>query len=173
MAKRTATRKSREEAIVSASNAVIPPVVEQRLSRIEDQMSLIVHLLNRDNQGARDGASMVPAPQRVVPDAPSIPSELDRRLPAELYRAEPRRQRKNRNMPARKTYSLKEVKSAGALRALQEITPAASSILVYLASHPRATVGDLVTQLDLRRKTVENLLSTLRLKDLVHVEDVR
>lgn len=84
---------------------------------------------------------------------------------------EPRRQRKQRNLPPRKIYTLKAVKSREAMKAIQNLTPAASSIVVYLATHQKATVNDLTVQLDLKRKTIENLLSVLRQADLVDSHD--
>lgn len=97
-------------------------------------------------------------------------------MPADVARAlahlpEPRRQRKERNLPPRKVYSLKDVKSAKAIQELQNLTPAATSIVVYLINHPKSTVPDLVAQLDLKRKTIENALSTLKLRGLIEIQD--
>ncbi len=86
---------------------------------------------------------------------------------------EPRRQRKERNLPTRRVYSMTPQLTADGLNAVRRQTPAAGQILVYLAMHPRATVPELVDQCDLRRKTVENLLSTLRREGLVEVEKSR
>lgn len=82
-------------------------------------------------------------------------------------------QRKERNLAPRVTYSLRPVQTTQMLRALQSLTPAAAAIIVYLATHPRATVPDLVMQLDLRRKTVQNLLSILSQRELIQTDPLR
>lgn len=92
---------------------------------------------------------------------------------ARLFRdaPEPKRQRKARAMLPRKQYQLAKVDSAKTLKSLTEMTPAATTIVMYLASHPGATVPEMVDSLDLKRKTVENLLSLLRQQGIVESVD--
>lgn len=84
---------------------------------------------------------------------------------------EPKRQRKDRVMAPRKLYRLAKVDSTATLKALTRMTPAATTIVMYLATHPGQTVPDLVHALDLRRKTVENLLSLLRKQGIIESVD--
>lgn len=86
---------------------------------------------------------------------------------------EPRRQRKLRNMQPRTIYSMALANTVNKLRALQGLTPSGLSVVRYVSEHPRTTVPEIVIQLDLSKKTVENQLSILKRLDLLETEKVR
>lgn len=136
--------------------------VEDRLQRLERLLEQLVAGMNPAAAAKEEEPPMAPdEPEWGVGLAPNVRDAL-RRMP------EPRRQRKQRHVAPRKVYRVRQNTTSAQLRALQSLTPAAMQIFVYLAQHPAgATVPDLVTQLDLRRKTVENLVSTLRAHNLL------
>jgi hypothetical protein len=147
--------------------------VATRLARLE--RLLLAMLERQDDPGAEsDIRTPKPAPKTVRRPAPN-PDAIDGpHVSHQVARAfrdvpEPRRQRKERHMPARKTYTAATIKDSQVMHTIRDLTPAAAAILVYVTTHPQgATVDELVTQLDLKRKTVANLVSQLRLKKLIH-----
>lgn len=91
-----------------------------------------------------------------------------RRLLADV--GEPKRQQKPRTMPSRAVYVCKPATSGAMIKALQDLTPAAKTIFFYLVDHPRSAVPDISASLDLKPKTVANLLSVMKTLDLVNSE---
>jgi DNA-directed RNA polymerase specialized sigma24 family protein len=80
---------------------------------------------------------------------------------------EPKRQRKERHMPSRVSYRCRPATSAAMVRALQDLTPAAKTIFFYVAAHPALTVPEIAAGVDLKEKTVANLLSVMKGAQLV------
>lgn len=80
---------------------------------------------------------------------------------------EPKRQRKERHMPSRVGYRCKPATSAAMVRALQDLTPAAKTIFFYVAAHPSLTVPEIAAGVDLKEKTVANLLSVMKGASLI------
>lgn len=75
---------------------------------------------------------------------------------------EPKRQRKDRNMPSRVGYRCKRATDRAAIEAMQGLTPAAKKIFSYVLAHPALTVPEIAAGVDLREKTVANLLSVMK-----------
>lgn len=141
------------------------------LTRMQEMTSLFQRLTDGKIK-IEDGQPLIPPKQ--ARGSANLPGEfIDDRLAATLRDAkEPKRQRKERNLQPRTAYSLKQIKTPVQMREVQNLAPAGSAIIIYLATHPKATVPELMSQLDLKRKTVANHLSLLKQKDLVIVTDV-
>jgi hypothetical protein len=140
------------------------------LIRMKEMTNLFQKLTN-GSITIQDGEPLIPPAKikRVL-----LPSDYtDDRLAATLRDVkEPKRQRKERNLQPRTAYSLNRIKTPTQLKAVQNLAPAGSAIVIYLATHPKATVPELMAQLDLKRKTVANHLSLLKQKDLIVVTSV-
>lgn len=80
--------------------------------------------------------------------------------------AEPRRSSRERILPARRVYVLHKQK-IGKRVDLSDCTPAMIAVLRDLAIHKQSTVMALATRLDLRRKTIENIVSVLCRRQLI------
>lgn len=164
------------------SDSTDPRVIQQRLASMEEKIARLLRAFQID-----DGTTPTPAQRQptikelramharpgrsrgtdgLTDPTAALPREL---LSALQQSASPKIQRKARHMPPRRVYSLKSLKRAD----LSTLTPAALTIAEYLAAHPRSTVNQLVDDTQFKRKTVENLLSILKAKEVVSVEDVK
>lgn len=81
---------------------------------------------------------------------------------------QPHRHKKERHIAPRRRYRVKRAARGQQILALENLTPAGAQIFIYLAQHPKGvSTPEISAALDLKPRTVTNLLTELRKVDLL------
>lgn len=128
--------------------------LERLLERVAEKLDVVDGEASIRNDGSdRDNWASGLSPEE---------REALRRMP------EPRRQRKQRHLASRKKHRSRRATTVAQIHALQQLTPAGAQVFAKIAQHPKGiSTADIAAALDLKKKTVDNLLTMLRKANLL------